>query len=224
MTVAPMRAKAAALAAALAAVFLLAGCGDILPKPAAPPALYRLTAAADFPAGATFAPTQLALETPTAEAALDTTRIALSRSPTTVDYFADAAWTDRLPVVLQARLLDSFDNAHRLVALAGAAGAAQSDAILAIELRHFEAQYDGAAAQTGASAPPRWRIELTADLISTADRKVIATRTFAGAAAAPANDMSAIVATADQVWRGVAAQIVDWTADTLAQQRGPAHR
>lgn len=210
-------------AAALAAAFLLAGCGDILPKPAPPPALYRLTAAADFPAGGTFAPAQLAIEAPTAEAALDTTRIALSRSPTTLDYFADAAWTDRLPAVLQARLIDSFDNAHRLVALAGPSSAAQSDAILTIELRHFEAQYDGPA-QSGAAGPPRWRVELTADLVAAADRKVIATRTFVGAAAAPQNDMTAIVATADQVWRGVAAQIVDWTAATLAQNRGVPRR
>lgn len=221
MTIAALSARTAALAAAL---LLLAGCGDILPKPAPPPALYRLTAAADFPAGVPMAPTQLAIEAPTAEAALDTTRIALSRSPTTLDYFADAAWTDRLPVVLQARLLDSFDNAHRLVALAGAAGAAQTDAILTIELRHFEAQYGAAqagAGAAGASAPPQWRIELTADLIGAADRKVIAMRTFDASAPVPQNNMTAIVATADEVWRRVATQIVDWAADTLAQRRAP---
>jgi cholesterol transport system auxiliary component len=192
----------------VAAALALAGCTNILPKPAAPPALYRLTAATGFPAAAA-APIQLQIAAPTAEAALDTTRIALSRSATTLDYFADAAWTDRLPVVLQARLLDSFDNAHRLVALAGASSAAHGDAILTIELRHFEAQYAGA-------GPPRWRIELTADIIGTADRKVIATRTFTGEAAAPQNDMTAIVDAADQAWRGVAAEIVDWAADALA--------
>lgn len=191
-----------------AAALALVGCSDILPKPAPPPALYRLTAATSFAAAAS-APVQLEIAAPTAEAALDTTRIALSRSPTTLDYFADAAWTDRLPVVLQARLLDSFDNAHRLIALAGAASAAHGDAVLTIELRHFEAQYAGA-------GPPRWRIELTADIISAADRKVIATRTFTGEAAAAQNDMTAIVDAADEAWRGVATEIVDWAVDTLA--------
>lgn len=188
---------------------VLAGCnGSLLPKPASPPTLYRLTAANEFPQAASLLPIQLAVATPSAEAALDTTRIALSRSPTTLDYFADAAWTDRLPVILQARLVDSFDNAHRLVALAGEASAAHSDAILAIALRHFEAQYDG-------SGAPRWRIELTADLISATDRKVIATRTFVGEAPAPQNDMSAIVATADEAWRGVAKEIVDWATASV---------
>jgi cholesterol transport system auxiliary component len=193
-----------------AAALALVGCSDILPKPAPPPALYRLTAAADFPAAAGQSATQLQIDLPRAEAALDTARIALSRSPTTLDYFADAAWTDRLPIVLQARLVDSFENAHRLIALAGSDSAARGDAILTIELRHFEAQY-------GASGPPRWRIELTADLVAAGDRKVIATRTFTGEAAAEGNNMTAIVDAADQTWRGVAKELVDWAADTLAR-------
>ena len=197
--------------ALLAAALMLTGCSDILPKPAPPPALYRLTAAGDFPSRTALAPIQLQIEVPNAEAALDTTRIALSRSATTLDYYADAAWTDRLPLVLQAQLLASFQNAHRLVAIAGASSAARSDAVLIIELRHFEAQYGG-------SGPPQWRIELNADLISANDRKVIATRLFTGSAAVPQNNMTAIVDGADQAWRGVATQIVNWAADTLGRR------
>jgi cholesterol transport system auxiliary component len=196
----------------LAAAFALTGCGDILPKPAPPPALYRLTAASDFPAAGASSPKQLQIDIPTADAALDSTRIALSRSATTLDYFADSAWTDRLPVLLQTRLLESFQSAHRLVALgAGARSAAHGDVVLLINLRHFEAQY-------GASGPPQWRIELNADLVSAADRKVIASRLFTGQVPAAENNMSAIVDSADQAWRGVAAQIVGWAADTLARQ------
>jgi cholesterol transport system auxiliary component len=200
--------------ALLAAALMLAGCGDILPKPPPAPALYRLTAAGDFPVGAAMLPTQLQIEVPSAEAGLDTTRIALSRSATSLDYFADSAWTDRLPLLLQAQLLASFQNAHRLVALAGAGSAARGDVILDIALRHFEAQY-------GASGPPQWRIELNADLVSAVDRKVIATRLFTADVAVPANNMTAIVAGADQAWRGVAAQIVDWAAKTVARLPSP---
>lgn len=197
---------------AIAAVAVsLAGCAGLLPKPPPPPALYRLTAAKDFPASG-IASTQLAIDVPRADAALDTTRIVLSRSPTSLDYFADSAWTDRLSLMLQARLIDSFDNAHRLVAFTAATTAAQPEAILVIDLRHFEAQY-------GSAGPPRWRIELTADLIAVADRKTIATRTFAATAAASRNDMSAIVDAADRAWRGVEIRIVDW-ADAALARRG----
>ena len=197
--------------ALLVAAFALAGCGDILPKPAPPPALYRLSAARDFSPGGVPPSVQLQVEVPSAEAALDTTRIALSRSTTTLDYFADAAWTDRLPLALQAQLVASFQNAHRLLPIAGAASAAHGDAILTIDLRHFEAQY-------GAAGPPQWRIELNADLISASDRKVIATRLFTGSAAVPQNTMTAIVESADEAWRGVATQIVDWAAETLTRR------
>jgi cholesterol transport system auxiliary component len=197
--------------ALLAAAFALVGCGDILPKPAPPPALYRLTAARDFPAGGSPAPIQLQIEAPSAEAALDTTRIALSRSATTLDYFADAAWTDRLRLVLQSQLMASFQNAHRLLPIAGAASAAHGDALLTIDIRHFEAQYTG-------TALPQWRIELNADLISASDRKVIATRLFTASAAAPQNNMTAIVDSADQAWREVATQIVDWAAASLTRR------
>jgi cholesterol transport system auxiliary component len=197
--------------ALLAAAFALAGCGDILPKPAPPPALYRLTAASDFPSGGVPASIQLQVEVPSAEAALDTTRIALSRSATTLDYFADAAWTDRLPLMLQAQLVANFQNAHRLLPIAGAASAAHGDAILTIDLRHFEAQYGG-------SGPPQWRIELSANLISATDRKVIATRLFTGSAPVTQNNMTAIVDGADQAWREVATHLVDWAADTLTRR------
>jgi cholesterol transport system auxiliary component len=196
----------------LAAAVALAGCGDILPKPLPPPALYRLTAASNFPAAGTSSPTQLQIDVPLADAALDSTRIALSRSATTLDYFADAAWTDRLPLLLQTRLLESFQNAHRLVAVAGGtASAAHGDVVLLVNLSHFEAQY-------GASGPPQWRIELNADLVSAADRKVIASRIFRASLPATENNMTAIVDSADQAWRGVAAQIVDWSAGTLARR------
>jgi cholesterol transport system auxiliary component len=196
----------------LAAAVALAGCGDILPKPLPPPALYRLTAAGNFPATGLSSPMQLQIDVPLADAALDSTRIALSRSATTLDYFADSAWTDRLPLLLQTRLLESFQNAHRLIAVAGGTGgAAHGDVVLLVTLRHFEAQY-------GASGPPQWRIELNADLVSAGDRKVIASRIFTGSVAATENNMTAIVDSADQAWRAVAAQIVDWSADTLARR------
>jgi cholesterol transport system auxiliary component len=113
--------------------------------------------------------------------------------------------------MLQAQLVANFQNAHRLLPIAGAASAAHGDAILTIDLRHFEAQYGG-------SGPPQWRIELSANLISATDRKVIATRLFTGSAPVTQNNMTAIVDGADQAWREVATHLVDWAADTLTRR------
>ncbi len=192
------------------AVLALAGCGSVLPAPAPPPALYRLTPAADFAAGPRPVAVQLGIDAPSAEAALDTTRIALTRSPTTLDYFAAAAWTDRLSTMLQALLVESFDNAHRLAAIGPQSGALRPDIVLVTELRHFEALYNG-------TEPPRWQIEITAKLVKLPERTLLADRDFHADAAAARNDLVPIVEAADAAWHGVAKDIVDWSADTLSR-------
>ncbi len=172
--------------------------------------LYRLTNPDDFPAAARVAPVQLVVDVPTAQAALGTARIALTRSPTTFDYFADSAWTDRLPALVQALLVEALEDLHRIAAVGPDDGALRADVVLATELRHFEAVYDGGA------GPPRWRIEIAAKLVKMPDRTILAGREFGDAAAAERNDMPAILAAGDAAWRDAARHIAEWAADALA--------
>lgn len=200
------------LAASL--LLALAGCGGILPQPAPPPLLFRLTPASQFSAPARVVPVQLAIDAPSAEAALDTTRIALTRSPTTLDYFADSAWSDRLSSVLQAGLVASFDKADRIAAVAPQGGALRVDVMLVTTLHHFEAVY-------GEKAAPTWRVELMAKLVRMPERTLIAARAFSAEAPAERNAIPAIVDAANAAWQRVASDIVDWTATTLARSRSP---
>lgn len=189
-------------------VLALTGCGSVLPQPSAPPALYHLTPASDFPAPPRRIAVQLAVDTPMAEAALDTTRIALARNPVTLDYFADAAWTDHLASMVQALLIQTLDNAHRLAAIGPQTGALRGDVVLVTELRHFEAAYAG-------SSPPRWQIEIIAKLVKLPERTLLADRAFRGDELAARNDLATIVDAANIVWRRVATELADWTADSL---------
>ena len=192
------------------ATLALAGCGGILPQPAPPPQLYRLTPAAQFSAPQRAVPTQLVIDAPEAEAALDTTRIALARGPTSLDYFADAAWTDRLSSMLQALLIASFDKADRIAAVGPQNGELRANVALVSTVMHFEAVYCGEGA-------PKWRIEITAKLVRMPERTFIASRSFAAEAPAARNDVPSIVGAANAAWRRVASDIVDWTAATLAR-------
>lgn len=194
----------------LAAIVLvaLAGCG-VLPTPSPAPELYRLTAI-DRSAGAVSRlPVQLVVNRPVAEAALDTPRLALMRSPTTLDYFADAAWTDQLPGMVQAQLIASLENSGRFAAVGTPTGALHADEVLALDLRHFEAVYHGA-------GPPRWRVEIAAQLIRMPNRTALAVRDFQAEVPAARNAMPDIVAAADAAWRNVAREIVAWTVESLA--------
>jgi cholesterol transport system auxiliary component len=195
---------------ALCGLFALAACSSILPQPAPPPLLYRLTPASQFAASGPTVPVQLVVDAPTAESALDTARIALTRSPTTLDYFADAAWTDRLSAMVQTLLIASLDNAHRIAAVGPQGGQLRAEAALVTTLRHFEAVYRGDGA-------PQWRIEITAKLVKMPDRTLIAARSFSADAVASQNGLPAIVDAADSAWHRAASEIADWTATALTR-------
>jgi cholesterol transport system auxiliary component len=189
----------------------LAACSSLLPQPAPPPPLYRLNPATQFTAPGPLVPVQLVVDPPLAQAALDTTRVALTRSPTTLDYFADAAWTDHLSAMVQALLVASLDNAHRLAAVGPQSGDLRADVALVTNLRHFEAVYSGKGA-------PKWHIEISAKLVAMPGRTLIAGRDFSTETPASANAMPAIIDAADAAWRRVAAEIADWTATSLVHR------
>jgi cholesterol transport system auxiliary component len=190
----------------LAGLALAPASCSLLPQAGAPPKLYTLTPASDFAAGTRVA-WQLLVEVPASTAALDTTRIALSRNPTSIDYFADAAWVDRAPLMLQALLVQSFENTGRITAVASDSLLLRADYILLTELRHFEAAY-------GAAPAPTAHIELVAKLVRASDRAVVAQQRVDSAPAAGANDIPAIVDAFNTAFHQTAQQLADWTFAT----------
>lgn len=181
-----------------------AACGGLLPQGGAPPKLYALTPATDFPAGGARVAWQLLVNTPVSIAALDSERIALSRTPTTFDYFADAAWVDRAPLMLQSLLVQSFENSGRISAVARDSLNLRADYTLLVELRHFEADY-------GAAAAPIVHVQLGVKLVHMPDRAITAQQLFEATAPAAVNQVPVIVDAFNTAFHQAARQIVDWT-------------
>ncbi len=197
----------------LAALALaLVSCGGILPKPPPAPQLFRLTpiAAAASPPQARDA--QLVVEPPGAPASLDTERIALARGANGFDYFADAAWTDRAPAMLQALIIDLLENAGQIRVVAPPSGELRPDAVLQIDLRQFEAVYQGGDA-------PTVRVRLDCRLVRTPDRSVLAARSFVGEASPGSNSTPSIVAAFDQAFHAAMGGLAPWAAQNLPARR-----
>ena len=184
---------------------LIAGCGGIqlLPTPMQPQ-LYLLRPDIVAPAGA---PVQwrLSVGTPDASASLDTERIALSRSATTMDYFANAAWPDRLPAILQRLLVQSFDASNRIVAVARDTTGVENDYVLETEIRDFEARYGDP------NAAPQILVSIQAKLARMPQREIIASLNVRQQAQASENMLDAIVIAFNQATAAAIAQIADWT-------------
>jgi cholesterol transport system auxiliary component len=163
---------------------------------------------------------QLSITVPEAPASLDSVRIALSPTATKLDYFADASWPDRAPLLMQGFLVEAF-GARRVPAARDTAGVL-ADYILYTDLRAFEAQYNGtippAPADAKEPAPagpaPAVVVQMEAKLMAVPTRRVVGTFIASSRTMAQANSIESIVMAFNQASGEALGQIVDWTMRT----------
>jgi cholesterol transport system auxiliary component len=199
----------------LAGAGLLSGCGSIqlLPSPMQPQ-LYVLRPQVTLPMGGPVK-WRLAVAPPDAPASLDTTRIALSRAPTTMDYFANAAWNDRAPLLLQRLLIQTFDASNRIVSVDRDTAGLETDYLLQTEIRDFEAHYettDGA---------PEVIVSIQAKLARMPQREIVASLNVTQQAQAAANNLDSIVPAFNQATAAAIAQIAAWTLNAPPPPAAP---
>jgi cholesterol transport system auxiliary component len=189
-----------------AATGALAGCGGLLPAiTGTPPQTYILTPKTTFREDLPKVSWQLLVDLPVAPAEIDTTRIVLTRSPFTVDFFGDAVWPDRAPIMIQTLLVESFESTGRITAIGRESVGLRADYILKPELRKFEAIYD---APLG---PPVISVILNVRLVKMPEREIIATTTFNRRERATENTMPAIIDAFDETLGGVLKRVIEWT-------------
>jgi cholesterol transport system auxiliary component len=196
-------------------VLALAGCSSLFGG-GAPAHLYRLTPKSTYPPNLPHRSVQLLVDVPLAPAGLDTSRIALSRSPVSIDYFADSEWTDRAPLLVQTAILQSFENSKAVTAIDRESVGLRADFILKTETRHFEAVYGSS------NGPPEVWVAINVRLVNPSSRDVVAQTAFERRQRASANDVPSIVSAFDEALGGVMKEIVVWTVTNpaLSVQRG----
>jgi cholesterol transport system auxiliary component len=199
-----------------APVLALTGCASLLGLGPAPH-LYRVTPKSTYPVNLPHLSGQLLVDVPFAPAGLDTARIALSRSVVSIDYFADSEWIDRVPLMVQTALLDSFESSKAITAIDRESVGLRADVILKTDIRHFEALYD-----SGDRAPEVW-VAISARLVDPSGRDVVAHASFERRKQAQGSDIAQIVLAFDDALGGVMEDIVVWTARSpaLSAKRRP---
>jgi cholesterol transport system auxiliary component len=199
--------------AALALAPAAPACSGLIPGTGVPPQLYVLTRKTTFPADLPLVPRQLLVDTPVASAEIDTARVALARSPTTIDYFANAAWADRAPLMVQSLLIESFEQTGK-IPVARDSAVLRADYILMPELRRFEARY-----QNG-EAPPTVLVRLLVRLVKMPERTIVGEDLADGQETAASNTMEAIVEAYNEALGSVMKQLVTWTLRSAAKDIG----
>jgi cholesterol transport system auxiliary component len=203
------------LAAGWAAINL-AGCTSLIPGSGQAPQLYVLVRKTTFPSDLPQIRQQLLVAVPAATAEIDSARIALSRSPTTIDYFANAAWGDRAPLMIQSLLVESFETTGKIVGISSEQAGLRADYLLLPELRRFVAIY---AAGTGEAAPTV-HVRMLVRLVRMPDRVIIGETLVERRHPAERNEMEAIIDAFNEALGGVMKDIVSWTLPRISADAG----
>ena len=204
------------LAVCAAAAAVLTGCQAInaINSAGEPTDLYTVTPKSTFDADLPSVYWQLAVEVPAASANLNTGRIAIAMTPTSSDYFAKVAWTDRAPLMVQTRIVDSFENTRKIVAVARESIALRANYVLQPDLRNFEALYYY-------GQPPIVRVRIIAKLVRMPDRQIIGVASFERCVRARADKVPKVVEAFDQALGSVIKRLVSWTL-RAAPRRPPS--
>ena len=206
----------ARLAAALVGVLLGVGGCTVLPEVGKPLDLYTLTPKTTFEGPLPKVDWQLVVEMPLAAAGLDTSRIAIARTPFRLDYYAGAVWTENAPAMVQTLMIESFESTRRIVAVGREAIGLRPDYILKTDLREFQAVYydsDGPG--------PTVLVRMNAKLVQMPERRIIAARTVEREVEAESSRLADIIIAFDAALGRVLKEIVVFTL-TAPPPTGPA--
>lgn len=179
---------------ALGASLLLSGCGG---GPA--PATFDLSAGRDF--GRVGGGAQLAVTEPVALQPLSSERI-IVRQGSSVSFVGGGQWSDKLPTLIQARLIQTFENGSRIASVGRPSTLANAGAMLASEVRAFEIDASRSTAV----------VEITARIVQ-ANGPVSAARIFrAEVPVAGAINAGTASQALDQALQQVMVEIVRWSS------------
>jgi len=205
-----MKLRPLTLAAALA-LALTTSCSGVLPGSGEPARLFTLTPKTTYGDDLPKVNWQLTIDTPLAEAGLNTTRIALRHSPVNLEYYARAEWVDRAPLLVQTLLIESFESSGKIVAVARQSVSLRSDYNLLCELREFQAEYQGD------ERVPKVHVRINAKLVKMPERIIVGSTTAEYVDRAKSSDLDAIVEAFDDMLGKSVKRIVEWTLRTGAE-------
>jgi cholesterol transport system auxiliary component len=175
-------------------VAVVAGCTSLIAG--APSSIYDLTAPGE-PMGAQ-GRAQVLVPEPTMVRALDTDRIAARPSPAEYAYLPGAVWSDRLPKLLQTRLVQTLQNSGRAGAVAVPGQGILVDFQLVVDVRAFELTQEGAVA------------DFVAKVMDDTNGRIVGTRSFRHVVPVTSRGNAAIVQALDQAMDQAFVEIANW--------------
>jgi len=149
---------------------------------------------------------QILVPEPTALKALDSEQIVIRVTPSEIQYLAKARWNDRLPKMVQAKLIEAYENSGRL------GGIGKPGQGLAID---FQIVTDIRAFQIEAAGGDHAHVEISVKVLNDRNGTVRAQKVFSADAPVSGTGNPSFVAALDAAFARVTQDIVGWTLKSM---------
>ena len=191
--------------AAAAILSLLPGCA-LLGSTAEPLDTYELSAPAPSVTGGRASRRQVLVTEPSALKSLDSENIVIKPSADTIQYLKGAQWADRLPRVVQARLIETLQQSGRVGGVGRPGEGLAIDYQIIVDIRSFEVRLDGG---------DRADVELYVRILNDRNGVVRAGRLFSATAPVSGGSNAAFITALDRAFGIAANDIVDWATSVI---------
>jgi len=181
-------------ALAVAMGLLLAGCGG-----GSAPTTFDLSAPRDFGRLGGSRATVMVQE-PTTVQALDSDRVIVRDSSGALSFLGGAQWADRVPKLVQVRLIQTFENGSRIGAVARPGDRVTPDVQLLTDIRSFNID----------TASGMAVVEITAKLVGDRTGDIRRAKLFSARVPVGASDGAVAAQALDQALSKVLVEIVRW--------------
>ena len=195
----PAGCRSAVLVLPLAAV-LLSGCGS---KANNDTFDLSLTPAVSGPSARN---RQILVPEPTAVKMLDSEQVVVRVSPSEVQYLAESRWGDRLPRLVQSKLVEAFENSGRLGGVGKPGQGLAIDYQIVTDIRAFEVTASGSRSAN---------VEISVKILNDRNGTVRAQSVFKATSPVSGTENSDYVEALDRAFARVGAEIVDWSLKSL---------
>jgi phospholipid/cholesterol/gamma-HCH transport system substrate-binding protein len=172
---------------------------------AATPVIYDLTAPRVVSTSGKAPSGQLIVAEPSAPISLDTRKILVRPAGKEDPSFTDAAWADNVPKLLQAKVIQSFENSGFLRTAAKSTEGFTADHQLLIDIRSF---------QVTTSPAPVGEVEFTAKILGD-NGQIVDARIFRGTAPVKGTDAARAAAALNEAFGKAATELVLWTLGVI---------
>jgi cholesterol transport system auxiliary component len=145
---------------------------------------------------------QVVVSDPTAIQTLEGERILVRDASGTVTFLGGGQWADRLPKLVQARLINTFENASRLQAVSRPGERVTPDYVLSTEIRSFQVLTPAGEAL----------VEISARLVNDRSGRIASSRVFSSRVPVASVNAAAAAQALDQALASVLVDIVRWVS------------